>query len=289
MSTITFTEIRELSVTLQEFLPEIEENIKGYAVSKNAALLHRMEIIGKVSDYQAQFSQRSEDHRLLMEAMRSEGWSDEVIRQNRQAYRAKKHLEAWAIPEAQAMLEACSVSHLTELASMVDGDQRIWIDCARFVKQHKKMPPVSAIRGYKGGFFNSKFEQRRKQFQQASEPRTYQQQRKPEPTQAKAVKAEVVTPYVYESPRPVAAAPQPSPATAAAPQVQVQQPEILSPEMTLERIVDLLQTLHVDDLVGKEEMVTRIMNPVSHKLEFLAEHANRDNLKISRHSVVPRV
>ena len=144
----------------------------------------------------------------------------------------QKHLQQWQIPEARKLQEQITVTHLIELGSTIGGDQSIWIDLVRYQKRTGKLPPVSAIRGYKGGFFDSKFEQRRKQFQPANEPRAYQQQqqRKPEPTQAKAANAEVVAHYVYEPPRPVATAPH------AAPQVQVQQPEILSPEMTLERI-----------------------------------------------------
>ena len=118
-----------------------------------------MLIIGKIAQFQRQFPQRSQDHRLLADAMRAEGWTADVIQNNVTAYRHYKELMSKGVAEWTTMAETASVTHLKELAN---DDGTLNYDASMFLKRTGKMPSVKALRGHKGGHYDRKFQPTRR-------------------------------------------------------------------------------------------------------------------------------
>ena len=58
------------------------------------------------------------------------------------------------------LAQATSVSHLLLMARADDG--RLDYNALKFLKRHKKLPSLSAMRGYIAGWFDEKFVQRRR-------------------------------------------------------------------------------------------------------------------------------
>ena len=58
------------------------------------------------------------------------------------------------------LAQAASVSHLLLMARADDG--RLEHDALKFLKRHKKLPSLSAMRGYLAGWFDEKFMQKRR-------------------------------------------------------------------------------------------------------------------------------
>ena len=149
----------EVSTEFKNFLDQIKTNIEAYSDAKQKAQKERMIIIGKVAEYKESFPQRSSDHRLLVKAMKEEGWSDDVISNNLIAFRYYQKLmnihSDW-----HPLAQAASVSHLLVMARANDG--RLDHNALKFLKRHKKLPSLSAMRGYLAGWFDEKFMQRRR-------------------------------------------------------------------------------------------------------------------------------
>ena len=149
----------EVSTEFKNFLDQIKTNIEAYSDAKQKAQKERMIIIGKISEYKESFPQRSSDHRLLTKAMKAEGWSDDVISNNLIAYRHYQKLidrhSDW-----HPLAHAASVSHLLLMSRAEDG--QLEHDAVKFLKRHKKLPSLSAMRGYLAGWFDEKFMQRRR-------------------------------------------------------------------------------------------------------------------------------
>ena len=149
----------EVSTEFKNFLDQIKTNIKAYSDAKQKAQKERMIIIGKVAEYKESFPQRSSDHRLLVKAMKEEGWSDDVISNNLIAFRYYQKLmnihSDW-----HPLAQAASVSHLLVMARANDG--RLDHNALKFLKRHKKLPSLSAMRGYLAGWFDEKFMKRRR-------------------------------------------------------------------------------------------------------------------------------
>ncbi len=118
-----------------------------------------MIIIGKIAEYKQSFPQRSTDHRLLVKAMKEEGWSDDVISNNLIAFRRYQKLMN-SHSDWHPLAQAASVSHLLLMARANDG--RLQHDALQYLKRHKKLPSLSAMRGYLAGWFDEKFMQRRR-------------------------------------------------------------------------------------------------------------------------------
>ncbi len=116
-----------------------------------------MIIIGKIADYKNSYPKRSKEHRALTTAMSEEGWSQDVISNNLVAYKEFKRLidshSSW-----HPLAQAASVSHLTLIAREKSGG--LLYDTAMYLKSNKSLPSIKAMRGYLGGFFDSKFQQK---------------------------------------------------------------------------------------------------------------------------------
>ena len=110
----------KVSNEFKNFLDQIKANIEAYNDAKQKAQKEKMIIIGKFSEYKESFPQRSSDHRLLINAMKAEGWSDDVISNNLIAYRHYQTLidrhSDW-----HPLAQAASVSHLLLMARADDG------------------------------------------------------------------------------------------------------------------------------------------------------------------------
>lgn len=144
----------ELPSEFKAFLDEIKPNVEAYAEAKGIAQLERMMIIGKIKDYQTQFPQRSYQHKALAKAMKSEGWSEDVIHNTSLAYEGYKGLlEYHESFKTEKIIKLAIVSHLIEIKKGVDV-----IELLKYIRRHKKLPPVSALRGRLGGFFDETFQ-----------------------------------------------------------------------------------------------------------------------------------
>ena len=110
----------EVSTEFKNFLDQIKTNIEAYSDAKQKAQKEKMIIIGKVAEYKESFPQRSSDHRLLVKAMKEEGWSDDVISNNLIAFKHYQKLmnihSDW-----HPLAQAASVSHLLLMARANDG------------------------------------------------------------------------------------------------------------------------------------------------------------------------
>ena len=149
----------EVSTEFKNFLDQIKTNIEAYSEAKLKAQKERMIIIGKIAEYKQSFPQRSTDHRLLVNAMKEEGWSDDVISNNLIAFRRYQKLMN-SHSDWHPLAQAASVSHLLLMARANDG--RLEHDALKYLKRHKKLPSLSAMRGYLAGWFDEKFMQRRR-------------------------------------------------------------------------------------------------------------------------------
>jgi len=154
---MSFLEIYKepLSAELGSFLTDIKPNVERYSDAKHSAQKERMIIIGKVSEYQKQFPQRSEDHRALSQAMAEEGWSKETISMQSAAYREFNRLNTHEVVEYKKLAEAASPMHLYDIAT---DNGSLAYDAAMHLKRTGSMPSRKAMRGHKGGHYNSKFE-----------------------------------------------------------------------------------------------------------------------------------
>lgn len=168
MSFLTIYETPELSNELSNLLTDIKDNFQSYTKSRTEAQKQRMIIIGKVVEYQRQFPQRSNEHKLLSQAMSEEGWSEDVITNNVSAYKAFKQLSANSNPEFRHVTEVASVSQLKEIGSSTDST--LTYDAAIYLKRNGKLPSVNAMRGHKADKYSSKFEPLRKAMPQHKEP-----------------------------------------------------------------------------------------------------------------------
>ena len=149
----------EVSTEFKNFLDQIKTNIEAYSEAKLKAQKERMIIIGKIAEYKQSFPQRSTDHRLLVKAMKEEGWSDDVISNNLIAFRRYQKLMN-SHSDWHPLAQAASVSHLLLMARANDG--RLEFNAVKYLKRHKKLPSLSAMRGYLAGWFDERFMQRRR-------------------------------------------------------------------------------------------------------------------------------
>ena len=149
----------EVSTEFKNFLDQIKTNIEAYSEAKLKAQKERMIIIGKIAKYKETFPQRSTDHRLLVKAMKEEGWSDDVISNNLIAFRRYQKIMN-SHSDWHPLAQAASVSHLLLMARANDG--RLQHNALKYLKRHKKLPSLSAMRGYLAGWFDEKFMQRRR-------------------------------------------------------------------------------------------------------------------------------
>jgi len=153
---MTLLNIYEVDVSseFKTFLDQIKTNIEAYSEAKYKAQKERMIIIGKISEYKESFPQRSNDHRFLVNAMKAEGWSDDVISNNLIAFKHYQKLMK-THSDWHPLAQAASVSHLLLMAR--SQDKPLDFNALKFLKRHKKLPSLSAMRGYLAGWFDEQF------------------------------------------------------------------------------------------------------------------------------------
>ena len=144
----------EASVEFKNLLEDLRLNIESYTQAKLDAQKERMLIIGKVEEYRQTFPQRSKEHTALYKAMKAEGWSDDVLYNNRLAYKGYQHLlSLHESHQAKRVLKKATVTHLMLIEQGID-----FFELQKYERRHKKLPPVSALRGRLGGFFDETFQ-----------------------------------------------------------------------------------------------------------------------------------
>ncbi len=230
---MTLIKIYETEVTseFKSFLDQIKPNVEAYAEAKGKAQFERMMIIGKIKEYQKQFPQRSTEHRTLANAMKSEGWSKDVISDNVSAYNFyhKEYdddaIGDWCNPRPQ-YLEEASVSQLAILGREDSVMLRRKVHDYYFT--NGKLPPVSALRGYQAGFFTD-------EFKPLSSLRT-KPQIEEQTSQASAVDVEVVA----------------EPSNTAE--------ESLAPtqEQLVDQLIPIVQTMNLDEIYGDRELKAKL-------------------------------
>jgi len=149
----------ELSDEFKSFLDQIRTNIETYTEARHKAQIERMIIIGKINEYRQSFPQRSSDHRLLAKAMTNEGWSPDAISNNSIAYKEYQRLMN-SHSDWYPLAQAASVSQLLIMARAEDGKLSFYM--LKYLKRHKKLPAVSAMRGYLAGWFDDRFQPKNK-------------------------------------------------------------------------------------------------------------------------------
>lgn len=126
-----------------------------YDHHKDEAQRLRMEMIGLAEEQKCKYLQRSAEAKYIQQGYEANGWTGDIIKKNKAAWRAYTDFLSNVNPEIQARAKASSVSHLYEL-SMPDSGL-LWWDAMKYLKRHKKMPSVKQLRGYRAGFADSQF------------------------------------------------------------------------------------------------------------------------------------
>ena len=138
-----------------QLINEIKANVLSYLEARQKAQKERMIIIGKIAEYKSNHPQRSKEHRVLIKAMSEEGWSKDIISNNLVAYKQYKSLLE-SHSDWHPLAEAASVSHLIEFSR--SKGTGLEFHSLKYLKRHKDLPSIKAIRGYLGGFFDEKFQ-----------------------------------------------------------------------------------------------------------------------------------
>ena len=126
-----------------------------YNESREKALRLRMELIGRAEEQREKYPQRSAEARYIQKGYESNGWSEDVIKKNRAAWRAYKTFSENINPEIKALAEQSTFSHLYELS--LDESGAMWWNAMRYLKRCKEMPSVKQLRGFRGGFTDDNF------------------------------------------------------------------------------------------------------------------------------------
>ncbi len=222
---------KEVTSEFKAFLDQIKPNVEAYAEAKGKAQFERMMIIGKIKEYQKQFPQRSAEHRTLANAMKSEGWSKDVISDNVSAYNFY-HKEydddaiRWMDNTRPKYLNKASVSQLAILGRDDSVLLRRKVD--DYYHTNRKLPPVSAMRGFQAGFFTDEF---KPLSSLRAKPQIEEQN-----SEASAVDVEVVA--------------EPS-STAEESLAQTQ-------EQLVEKLLPIVQAMNLDEIYGDRELKAKL-------------------------------
>ena len=219
---------KELTSEFKSFLDQIKPNVEAYAEAKGKAQFERMMIIGKIKEYQKQFPQRSTEHRTLANAMKSEGWSKDVISDNASAYNfyhKEYDDEDWNNPRPQ-YLEEASVSQLAILGR--DDNYMLRRKADDYYHTNGKLPPVSALRGYQAGFFTDEFK----------------------PLSSLRTKPQIEEQSSVASPVDVEVVAEPSSSTE----------ESLAPtqEKLIDQLIQIVQAMNLDEIYGDRELKAKL-------------------------------
>ena len=147
----------DASPEFNTFLYQLKPLIESYTEHKQKAQLERMMIIGKISEYRNEFPQRSSDHKRLSQAMYGEGWTKDVIHNNMLSYKAYKEIMD-GHSDYHPVAKKANVSQLQLIGR---GELSLYL-LLRYLRRNKKLPPVTALRGYIAGYFTDEFESKAK-------------------------------------------------------------------------------------------------------------------------------
>ena len=140
----------EFKLLLNQLRPLVE----SYTTHKQKAQIERMMIIGKICEYKKKFPQRSKEHKTLNQAMYEEGWSKNVIHSSLYAYKTYTEVIEEYASCYHPVVKKATVSQLETI-------RRYEIDfyaLLMYLRRNKKLPPVSAMRGYAAGYFDNTFQ-----------------------------------------------------------------------------------------------------------------------------------
>jgi hypothetical protein len=115
----------------------------------------RMELIGIAEEQKAKYPQRSPEAQYIQQGYEANGWTEDIIKKNKAAWRAYTDFLSNVNIEIQEFAKACNVGHLYEFSRPDSGS--MWWDAMKYLKRHKKMPSVKQLRGYREGFTDNKF------------------------------------------------------------------------------------------------------------------------------------
>ena len=222
---------KELTSEFKSFLDQIKPNVEAYAEAKGKAQFERMMIIGKIKEYQKQFPQRSAEHRALADAMKSEGWSKDVISDNVSAYNFY-HKEYGCIDEdgfvasKPQYLEEASVTQLAVLGRSDGG--LLQTKAAIYYHDNGKLPSASAMRGYQAGYFTDEFK----------------------PLSSLRTKPQIEEQSSVASPVDVEVVAEPSSSTE----------ESLAPtqEKLIDQLIQIVQAMNLDEIYGDRELKAKL-------------------------------
>ena len=126
-----------------------------YDHHKDEAQRVRMELIGIAEEQKSKYPQRSPEARYIQQGYEANGWTDDIIKKNKAAWRAYNQFLSNVNVEVQELAKASSVGHLYEFSRPDSGS--MWWDAMKYLKRHKKMPSVKQLRGHRAGFADSQF------------------------------------------------------------------------------------------------------------------------------------
>ena len=126
-----------------------------YIEYRNKAQHTRMELIGLAEQEKSKYPQRSPEAAYIQEGYKANGWTDDIVKKNKAAWRQYKSFLQNVNPEVQAIAMHSSVSQLYEFA--LDQKGSMWWDAMKYLQRHKQMPTVKQLRGYRGGFTDKRF------------------------------------------------------------------------------------------------------------------------------------
>ena len=150
----TIYDNNELSPELNEFLTELKPEVDKYTTSKAQAQRSRMLIIGRCNDYKKSFPQRSADHRLLQNAMRSE-WTEDVIKKAVAAYDEYNRLIDTEVCMYVSLAETATPSQLVVLNR--GTDTTLAYDAARYLNKTGELPSKGRMEQYLSGYVKADF------------------------------------------------------------------------------------------------------------------------------------
>jgi len=145
----------------------LSELQQSYTECRNKALHFRMELIGLAEQEKSKYPQRSPEAAYIQEGYKANGWTDDIVKKNKAAWQQYKSFLENVNPEIQAIARHSSVSQLYELA--LDQKGSMWWDAMKYLQRHKQMPTVKQLRGYRGGWTDSRFNFRSQMLRTASD------------------------------------------------------------------------------------------------------------------------
>jgi hypothetical protein len=157
---MSFIEIANKQVTpeFREMVDRVEPLHHRHEGLKFEGESVRLQIIGEMKSYQQQYPQRSDEHTLISTYLDAKGWSPSTVSRCFTAYKEQQRLLDNGNQIFEELGRQATERQLYELATA--KDHSIAVDAAKHLQRKGTVPAVSKLKGYKGGFFDGKFESR---------------------------------------------------------------------------------------------------------------------------------